>query len=264
VIGSLALALALLAGALARVVSMAPALTDLVQALGEGQRLVGVSRFDDDPALTSVPRIGGLFDPSVEGVVRLRPDLVLALSGQAFESTVRALKGAGLEVLPLRTDSLDDVRASLEKLAATLGVAEKGRREWARLQAQIDQVRLENKGKTPVRVVIAVGYRPLMLAGRGSYIESLLEVAGGVNASESALAWPTASFESLVAAPPDVLIDGGGNELDETAHHMLDILRQRGTRVVRLPDDALFRPGPRAIAALPALAKALHSPTDQR
>jgi iron complex transport system substrate-binding protein len=264
VIASLTLSLALLTGAPARVVSMAPALTDLVQALGEGQRLAGVSRFDDDPALRSLPRVGGLLDPDVEGAVRLKPDLVLALSGAAFESTVRALRGAGLHVMPLRTDSLEDVHLSLNQLAETLGVADKGRREWARLQAQIDQVRAQSAGKAPVRVAIAVGYRPLMLAGRGSYIESLVEVAGGTNACESGLAWPTASFESLVASPPDVLIDGAGNELDESARRMLDLLRQRGTRVVRLPDDALFRPGPRAIGALPALAKALHAPTDHR
>ncbi len=253
----LALSLAL-AVTPARVVSMAPGLTDLVEALGERQRLVGVSRFDDDPALKSVPRVGGLLDPDVEAVVRLRPDLVLALSGAAFDPTVRALRGAGLNVLPLRSDSLDDVRDAVQKLGAALGTPEAASNVWGRLQAQVDRVRIESAGKPKVKVAIAVGYRPLMLAGRGSYLQPLIEVAGGVNAADSGLAWPTTSFEALVNDPPDVLIDGGGTELDDSARRMLDLLRARGTRVVRLPDGELFRPGTRAIAALPELAQALH------
>jgi iron complex transport system substrate-binding protein len=255
----LLLALALCASP-SRLVSMAPGLTDLVVALGERQRLVGVSRFDDDPALASLPRVGGLLDPSIEAVVRLKPDLVLALSGVAFEPTIRALRGAGLRVLPLRSDSLEDVHAGLEELGVALGTPEAGRTLWASLKAQIDRTRQESAGLTPVRVAIAVGYRPLMLAGRGSYLEPLLEVAGGVNVAQSNLAWPTAGFESLVNSPPDVLIDGGGNEIDDSARRMLDILRGRGTRIVKLPDGELFRPGPRAIAALPELAKALRPP----
>jgi iron complex transport system substrate-binding protein len=257
VIARLALLLAL-AGSPARVVSMAPGLTDLVEALGEQKRLVGVSRFDDDPALSSLPRVGGLLDPSVEAVVRLKPDLVLAISGAAFASTLRALQAAGMNVLALKSDSLDDVRTSVEKLGAALRTPEAARAVWGRLQAQIDRVRAETAGKPVVKVAIAVGYRPLMLAGQGSYLQALIQVAGGANAAKSSLAWPTASFEALVDSPPDVLIDGAAPEVDDAAKRMLEILRGRGTRVVRLPDGELFRPGPRAIAALPELAKALH------
>jgi iron complex transport system substrate-binding protein len=253
------LLLALLIGTSpARLVSMAPGLTDLVVALGERQRLVGVSRFDDDPALAALPRVGGLLDPSVEAVVRLHPDLVLALSGASFEPTLRALRAAGLHVLPLRSDSLEDLRDGIKELANALETPEAGKALWSRLQGQIDRARAESAGRPKVAVAIAVGYRPLMLAGRGSYLEPLIEVVGGVNVARSNLAWPTASFESLVDSPPDVLIDGGATEMDDSARRMLDILRARGTRVVRLPDDELFRAGPRAIAALPELARALH------
>jgi iron complex transport system substrate-binding protein len=253
---SLVLAL-LVVAAPSRVVSMAPGLTDLVVALGERPRLVGVSRFDDDPALAALPRVGGLLDPSIEAVIRLHPDLVLALDGAAFEPTIRAMKGAGLNVLALRSDSLDDVRAGAEQLGTALGVPEAGVALWTRLQGELDRARRQSAGRPPVRVAIAVGYRPLMLAGRGSYLEPLIEVVGGVNAASSNLAWPTSGFESLVQTPPDVLIDAAPNELDDSARRMLDILRGRGTRVVRLSDGELFRPGPRAIAAVPELAGAL-------
>src|SRR5580704_1179435 len=90
-----------------RIVSMAPSLTDLVIELGAGDRLVGVSRFDVEPELRSVARVGGLYDPNLEAVVRLHPDLVLGLDGVAFATSLQALRASGLEVLPLRTDTLD-------------------------------------------------------------------------------------------------------------------------------------------------------------
>jgi len=255
----LLLAALLLAAAPQRVVSMAPSLTDLMVELGAADRLVGVSRFDAEPELAAVPRVGGLYDPSLEAVVRLHPDLVLGLDGVAFAPSLQALRAAKLEVLPLRTDTLDEIRDSLRALGARLAIAGRAEKTWGELAQLIAKLRVASQGRPRVRCAVAVDFRPLVLAGRGSYLEPLIEAAGGENVSTSELAWPTSSVEQLMASKVEVLIDGGAAEEDAASLRLLELLRARGTRVVRLPNGDLFQPGPRAIRALPDLAEALHA-----
>jgi iron complex transport system substrate-binding protein len=259
----------LLAGALAlppatpqRVVSLAPSLTDVVLGLGEGNRLVGVSRFDDDARVASLPREGGLLDPNLEAVVRLHPDLVLASDGVVETPTLLALRRSGLRVLAVRTDTLPQVLGAVQSVSAELGVPEAGERMRQSLEGAMAAVRaqVQAEGRRPVRVAVAVGWRPLVLAGRGSYVEPLLEAAGGENIASTSLAWPTYSVEAMVAQAPEVIVDGAPEEADSEARHLMGLLRERGSRIVRLPTGDLFRPGPRALHALPELEAALRGP----
>jgi iron complex transport system substrate-binding protein len=236
---------------------MSPALTDLVVELGAADRLVGVSRFDDAPALEKLPRVGGYLDPNLEAVVRLRPDLVVALDGVSFAGPLQAMKQAKLNVVALRTDTLDDLKASLETLGAALDLTDRAAAVWSELSAIRVKVRAENAGKPKVRCAIAVGFRPLVLAGRGSYLEPLLEDAGGENVAPSELAWPTSSTEQLVAAKPAVVVDGASAEEDAASARVLKLLEGQGTRTVH-PSPDLFRAGPRAVRALPELSRLLH------
>jgi iron complex transport system substrate-binding protein len=244
----------LLAAAPARVVSMAPALTDLIVELGATDRLVGVSRFDDAPALAKLPRVGGYLDPDLEAVVRLKPDLVVALEGVSFEGPLHAMQAAKLRVVPLRTDTLEDLHRSLVALGEALGLTSQATAAWADLSSLRQKVKDGTAGKPRVKCAVAVGFRPLILAGQGSYLETLIEEAGGENVSPSALAWPTSSVEQLVAARPQVIVDGAAAEEDAQSGRVLDLLKAQGARVVH-PSADLFRPGPRAIRALPELTR---------
>ncbi|MHB8417503.1 MAG: ABC transporter substrate-binding protein [Myxococcales bacterium] len=243
-----------------RVVSLVPSLTDLVLALGKGGRLVGVSRFDDDPRLAALPRVGGYLDPNVEAVVALRPDLVLAYDGVEEGRTVAALRRAGLRVLALRADALPEIEASAAQVAAALGAGAAGERLRESMEATLAHVRERARGAPVRRIAVVVGWRPLVLAGRSSYLETLLEAAGARNIVEGDLAWPTYSLEALVATSPEVVVDGAPQEGDATSSGLLELLRQRGARIIRLPDGDLFRPGPRALHGLEELARALGPP----
>ncbi|MHB1845411.1 MAG: ABC transporter substrate-binding protein [Deltaproteobacteria bacterium] len=245
--------LLLCAAAPARVVSMAPCLTDDVLALGLRGTLVGVSRFDDEPELSALPRVGGYLDPNVEAIVRLRPDLVLALDGEAERGTIAALRRSGLTVEAFRSDTLPEILGDVVEVAAALGDRPRGERLRAELERGLHALPVAQKAR---RAVIAVGYRPLVVAGRGSYLEPLLAAAGLANAVASPLAWPTASVEAFVAHPPDVWIDGGPED-DPGAARLFALLRAQGTRVVRLPDADLFRASPRALRAVRELSAAL-------
>ncbi|HUB07724.1 MAG TPA: helical backbone metal receptor [Myxococcales bacterium] len=266
-IGAFTLAAALAAappaaspGEARRVVSLVPSLTDIVLALGEGTRLVGVSRFDDDPRLAGLPRVGGYLDPNVEAVVGLRPDLVLAYDGAEESRTVSALRQAGLRVLALHADALPEVEASAARVADALGDAAAGARLRRSMEATLDRVRAAARGQPVERMAVVVGWRPLVLAGRSSYLEPLLEAVGATNVVGGDLAWPTYSVEALVAQAPAVVVDGAPEEGAAASGGVLAVLRERGTRVLRLPDGDLFRPGPRALHGLEELARALRGP----
>jgi iron complex transport system substrate-binding protein len=221
-----------------------------------------VSRFDDDARVASLPRVGGLVDPNLEAVVRLHPDLVLALDGAVEAPTLLALRQAGLRVLALRVDAPSDLAASVRAVSEELGVPEAGERMRRNLDGQVAQVRarIQAEGRRMVRTAVVVGWRPLVLAGRGSYVQPLLEAAGGENVVATGLAWPTYSVEAMVAQAPEVIVDGSPEEADPAAEHLLGLLRARGSRIVRLPSGDLFRPGPRALHALPELEAALRGP----
>ncbi len=248
-----AAALALSLAAPTRVVSMAPCLTDDVLALGEGKRLVAVSRFDDEPELGRLPRVGGYLDPDVEAVVRARPDLVLSLDGEAERPVLAALRRVGLTVVALRSDTLPEILDDVVAVAEALCERQRGERLRGELERELAAAA---KAGARRRTVIAVDYRPLVVAGRGSYLEQLLEAVGSANAVASPLAWPTFSAEAFAAQPPEVWIDGGPPGEPE-GEKLLGLLRSEGTRVVRLPNADLFRASPRAVAADRELAAAL-------
>ncbi|HET7754997.1 MAG TPA: helical backbone metal receptor, partial [Anaeromyxobacteraceae bacterium] len=111
-----------------RVVSLAPSLTDLVVAMGLADRLVGVTRYDDSPAVRELPRVGGFLDPSPEAVVALRPDLVLWMTDGGALPAVRRIAALGVPVRALPIVSIPDLLAASRDVGAALGDAAAGER----------------------------------------------------------------------------------------------------------------------------------------
>src|SRR5947199_3124962 len=110
-----------------RIVTLAPSLSEIVLALGAGERLVGVTRFDDDPRTAKLPRIGGYNDPQPEAVLSLKPDLVLAEPAPANRGPVETLArlGVPIEAFPLAT--VAEIEEAIVAIASILGVPDKGR-----------------------------------------------------------------------------------------------------------------------------------------
>src|SRR5262249_56445822 len=120
-----------------RVVTLAPALSEMVLALGAQDRLAGVTRFDDDPRLAALPRIGGYNDPQPEAVLAVKPDLALAEPAPQNRGPVETVArlGVPIEAFPLST--VADIEQTIEGIAKLLGVPEKGRA----LDERIDKAR---------------------------------------------------------------------------------------------------------------------------
>lgn len=239
----------------ARIVSLAPSLTEFVCALDACERLVGVTRFDDTPAsVQRLPKIGGFVDVSVEAVAALHPDLVVAMATQGGRATVETLGRLGLTVLVLPCESLADVWAALDTLGRTLGNREAAAREAKRLHTALDATSVSDGPRT----VVVVGHKPLVVAGPGTFLQALVTLAGGRNAVAAGPAYPTVDLEALMRLDPDVVIDVSGDAGHGFWERFPALRAVRDRRVVRVSSPAVVRPGPRLDEGLRQLRAAMH------
>jgi len=237
-----------------RLVTLAPSLSEIVLALGAGDRLAGVTRFDDDPRTAKVPRIGGYNDPQPEAVLAVKPDLILAEPAPANRGAVETLARLGIPVDAFPLATVADIEAAMTGIARLLGRAPQG----ATLRQRIERARLEARAKARglprVRALLVFGLDPLVVAGRTSFAGELLEDAGGSNAAgESDAPFFRLSAEAAVRAAPEVIVLCGVD-----APPGRDAVPGLGkTRTVSLRSTALLHPGPRIPEALDDLAAAL-------
>ena len=237
-----------------RVVTLAPSLSEVVLALGAQDRLVGVTRFDDDPRTARLPRIGGYNDPQPEAVLAVKPDLVLAEPAPANRGPVETVArlGVAVEAFPLST--VADIEDAIKGIAELLGDPEKGRALARELEAARAAARQSALGKPRLKALLVFGLDPLVVAGVRGFAGELLQDAGGENAAGgSEKPFLRMSAEAAVRAAPEVIVlCGVDSPAGRPAIPGLD-----KTRVVRLRSTALLHPGPRLPQALDDLAVAL-------
>ena len=247
-----------------RVVTLAPSVTDVVLALGAGDRLVGVTRLDDDPAVARLPRVGGYLDPNPEAVVGLSPDLVIWVTNGTALGPVRRIAELArtsrhpFPVLALQIDTLADVLATPRVLGDALGVPARGEALSREMADGVEAARRAVAGQPRVRVLFVVGREPLIVAGRGSFPDELLRVCGAENVASGDRPWPVYPLEKAVADDPAVVVDAAPQEAPEGIARLAAIPAVRRGAVLRLPNDDLIRPGPRMVRALAGLCRGVH------
>jgi len=230
-------------------VSLIPSLTEDLFALGVGKRVVGVSQYSDyPPAARRIPVVASFAALNVERIVALHPDLVVGITAQ--HDLTKQLDEVGLRTDLLRDDSLQDVYSDIIDLGrrtATLGRAtrlvEELRHRTAVLRARA------RARKTHPSVFVVLGTAPIFSVGNGSYIASLIALAGGRNvAADLRAPYARYSAEALVARQPDILVVDPdvrlASVLGEAPWNALRAVREH--RVYTLPDASILeRPGPR-------------------
>lgn len=243
----------------ARVVSLAPACTETLFALGAGEQVVGVSDFCNYPeAAKAKPRVGSLFGLSVEKLVSLRPTAIVAPDGSNAAADQAAAQ-THAKLLKLGASRLADVYANIRTLGALTGRAREASALEGRIRAEIAAVKPVSP---PRRVFYMVWDTPLQTAGRASYLDDLLQLAGGRNvASALSAGYPLFSAEALLAADPDLLLAAEHEKagLSALAERYPRLKAARTGAVRTLPDDLISRPGPRVALALREVRAALEA-----
>jgi iron complex transport system substrate-binding protein len=242
----------------ARVVSLAPSVTDTVVAMGLASRLVGVTRFDTAPEVAAVPRVGGFLDPSAEAVVALRPDLVVWVTDGSALAPVRRIAELGIPVLAVPVIGVADVLAATRAIAGALGDPAAGERLAGRIEDAIRRARERAAALPQRRVLLLVGREPLVVAGPGSYPDELLRIVGGKNVVVGTTAWPVFPIERAAAADPELVIDAAVREHGSGDGGLSAIPAVRRGAIRRLATDNALRPGPAMIRTLDELFAALH------
>lgn len=254
-----------LAAPATRIVSLVPALTDVVLALGGANRLVARTRYDTDPRLASLPSLEDALTPSVEWIVAQGPDLVISWADRQARTVSSRLSELGIPVYTSATETLDQMRAGIRDIGTLLGRETAADSLLGRLRGAIDSVRTVAAGRDTVAVLYLIGLDPPMAAGPGSFIDELIGIAGGRNIfGDASAAWPPVSVEEIVARKPDVILIATAAPADEVRDRLsgmpglrsLDAVSEARVRVL---DPSLFnRPGPGLIDAVRELARAVH------
>lgn len=253
-----------------RVVSLAPGLTEIVFALGRGGSLVGVTKFCDfPPQAGKIAKVGGFLDVNLEALLARAPDVVLAYPEHA--PRLRALP-ANVRVVTVRHGSLSDLLASMSEIGRALGRERAAQSLIGRIRERLERLAAKADGRRRARVLFVAGrsageLRNMFIVGSHDFLNDLLQAAGGVNAYQGRIAYPSISLETVIALAPEFIFEISSHHegiADEEIFSlwrplaMVPAVANRRVQVIR--DPAWLRPGPRVAQVAEELARLLHPP----
>jgi iron complex transport system substrate-binding protein len=249
----------------ARIVSLAPSITEILFSIGLDEQIVGVTEFCDYPLAAKSKAKVGYANPSVEVIITLRPDLVLAprdflrpdlqVKLEQLKIPVFVLDAHTLEDIPLQIHTLGKM---FEKVPAANAVTQLMRQRMADIRQAVGQ-------RSVRRVLYVLNSQPLITVGPGSFIHQMIGVAGGMNiATQASEAYPRLSMETVLKEDPEVLIFPSGEvetvpRSEQQQWRRWDSLSAvKHQRFHEVSSSLLNRPGPRVVEGLEQLARAIH------
>jgi iron complex transport system substrate-binding protein len=258
-----------------RIVSLSPSITEILYALGLGDRVAGVTRycFYPEDAKTK-PRIGGYYDLNYEAIIELKPDLIVMLTEHV--EAEKYLNALGYETLTVNHDTIEQITDSIEAIGKITQRQREANRLIQKIESGIESVRSSVGEKAPRRVMIAVDRsRPdsveqIYIAGNDGFFDSMIELAGGINAYQGTLPFPAVSVEGIVQMNPEVIIElvPQARQLDTPEEELLDdwnslpeIDAIAKSQVYLLTADYVSIPGPRFVKTLQDIADLVHKET---
>lgn len=250
-----------------RIVSLNPSLTAILLELGARDLLVGVDDYSarQRSEVAGLPTVGGLFDPSLEAVVALEPDLVVMVPGAQQRDLRQQLEALGIRVLELPNIELPQLLDSIETLGRVVGRPQQAADRVAAIRSAWSEAERRSRGRPPVRAVIVIQRDPLYVVGRGSFLDAMLTAVGGVNAAAHlGEAYPRVALEWLIEAAPEVILDASDDPLPAARYwsRWPSLPAVKAGRVVAIPAAEITLPGPQLDESLRLLEAALASPGD--
>lgn len=257
----------------ARIVSVVPAVTEMLFAIGAGPQVVAVSSFDEfPPEVKSLPKVGALLDPDVERILSLRPTLVVSYGSQT--DLHRQLERSQVPVFDYRHGGIAAIIETLERLGPAVGREADATRLIGEIRRDLDMVRAAVRGRPRPRTLLIFerdpgALRGIYVSGGRGFLHEMLEIAGGVNVfADIDREAVQPSTETLLARAPEVIIEVRATGLLTAAEAsgaersvwapLASIPAVRSGRIHFLNGDHLVVPGPRVARATEAFARALH------
>jgi iron complex transport system substrate-binding protein len=255
-----------------RIVSLIPAVTEMIYAMGDGSRVAAVSNYDHFPAdVARLPRVGGLLDPSVERILAIKPDLVVVYATQ--KELIERLDRAGIPYFNYQHKALPDIMTTIRAIGRRIGSSAQADSVASGMERSLGEIRAKAAAlPRPATLLVferdPASLRNVFASGGYGFLHDMLEIAGGRNVFADVKKQAVqASTEMLIASKPDVIIellygDSLKNADIATELRAWDALASvpavRTHRVLALTGDEFVVPGPRVVGATLKLARAIH------
>lgn len=247
-----------------RVLSLMPSVTDLLLAMHAQEVLIARTRFDLDPRIAQLPTTGNALTPSIEWIAALRPDLVITWPDQPSHPVISRLNQLGIPTYAARTDRIADIDTIARDIGVLIGRETTGDSVARALDAAFDSIRVRVAGAPPIRVVYALSLDPPTVAGPGTFLHELIELAGGSNSFGDVRAqWPQVSIEEVIQRNPDAIVVAGEESTIAAARirelpGWRELEAVRNNRVLMVDPYVFNRLGPATTRAAAELARFLH------
>lgn len=247
----------------ARIVSLAPANTEIAFAVGAGDKMVAGTSYDDYPAAAkSLPKVGDFSTPSVEKIASFNPDLVLAAGG--VQAGLRSkLEKLGMKVYVVDPTTYAGVMTDIANVGKLAGTSAQAQKVVDSMQKALTDVQAKAGSAARKSTFVEIYSKPLMTAGKGTFISDMVGIAGGANLGDSAgSGFPNFSSEVLLKDDPAVYIaDSGsmskpGDLSGRPGFSSLTAVKDGHVYVIQ--DDLIARPGPRLAEGLQQIARMIH------
>ncbi len=249
-----------------RVVSLAPSITETLFAVGAGEQVAGVTDYCNYPSgVTRCARVGGVINPSIETIVGLKPDLIILTAEGNIREDFDKLAGMGIPLFVTNPRNLEGIYKSIETIGVLTGHKRASDSLVADMKNRVGRLSMRMGPRAEKRVMMIVALQPLIVVGKGTFLNELISLAGGRNiAAESPATYPTYSRESVIKEDPEIIVIMSDvvqsvEELTTFYPEWAKIKAVQNKQMFRVDSDIMSRPGPRAINALETLNSIIQS-----
>lgn len=249
-----------------RIVSLAPGITETLYELGLDDKIVGVTSYCNwPPRARQKPQIGGFINPSIEKIVSLKPDLIIATADGNRKDTVNQLERIGLAVYVTNPSDTDRILKSILHIGEITDKINVSGKLVEKLQKRLDNIAAQTRNKRKPRVFFQIGLEPVITAGRGTLISEVIGRAGGINiASNDAARYPRYSAEGIMAGSPDIILFAPMSNDKELAavksywQKLAQIPAIKNNKIYLIDTDLISRASPRIFDAIETMALIFH------
>ena len=249
-----------------RIVSLAPGITETLYELGLDDKIAGVTSYCNwPPRARQKPRIGGFTNPSIEKIVSLKPDLIIATADGNRKDTVNQLERIGLPVYVTNPSDTDKILKSILHIGDITNRTDAAKKLVEKLRKRLNNITAQTQNKSKPRVFFQIGLEPVITAGGGTLINEVIGRAGGVNiAGRDTARYPRYSAEGIMAGSPDIILFAPmANDKEFAAvksfwQKFAEIPAVKNNKIYPINTDLISRASPRIFDAIETMALIFH------
>jgi len=249
-----------------RIVSLAPGITETLYELGLDDKIVGVTSYCNwPPRARQKTRIGGFTNPSIEKIVSLKPDLIIATADGNRKDTVNQLERLGLSVYVTNPSDTDRILKSILHIGEITDKKNAAEKLVEKLRKRLDNITAQIRNKKKPRVFFQIGLEPVITAGKGTLISEVIDRAGGINiAGNDAARYPRYGAEGIMAGSPDIILFApmsNDKELEAVKSYwqkLTQIPAIKNNKIYLINTDLISRASPRIFDAIETMALIFH------